>query len=42
VDEVHLLDRAHGIGHIAPEQRWHLTCEPPRHLGRERIGNAGD
>src|SRR5260370_33155031 len=42
VDEVHLLDRADGIGHIAPEQGWHLSCEPPRHLGGERIGNAGD
>ena len=40
--EVHVLERAHRVRHIAPEQVWDLGCEATGHLGSKRIGDTGD
>ena len=42
VHEVHLFERAHGVGDVAAEELRHLRREPARDLGAERVGDAGD
>ena len=42
MNEIHLFQRADGVGEVAPEQDGDLGREPARDLCAKRIRDAGD